>query len=136
MTLDPHSAACMTTSGFSAKLGAMIDVAEAGAAWTLSPTPELIGNPIVPALHGGAVTAFLELASGIELARRLERDDLPRLISANVQFLASMRLERLIAFPRVVRVGRRVAVVHIQASQGHPATVVCAAQFEFFVAPT
>ncbi|MFD1961517.1 PaaI family thioesterase [Novosphingobium panipatense] len=72
----------------------MISVEEAGALWKLSPTAELVGNPLAQALHGGAITAFLELACGAVLSHRLDRNCLPQLISINVQFLAPMRLAR------------------------------------------
>ncbi|GGP00034.1 MULTISPECIES: PaaI family thioesterase [Sphingomonadales] len=131
MSADMRTAVIVATSGFSSKLGKMIDVTEEGTLWTLSPTSDLIGNPVVRALHGGAVTAFLELACGVVLARQLDHDSIPRLISMNVQFLASMRLAPVIARPQVRRIGRRVAVAQIEAWQDSPDTVVCAAQCEF-----
>ena len=118
--MDERVAALVASSGFGAKLGEMIDVSEDGALWTLSPRPELVGNPLLPALHGGAVTAFLELACSVAVARRLERSILPRLISLNVQFLTPIRLRNMMARPDVRRIGRRVAVVHIEAWQDNP----------------
>ena len=109
----------------------MIDIAEGGTLWTLSPTPDLIGNPVVRALHGGAVAGFLELACGAVLARELDHQSIPRLISMNVQFLASMRLAPVIARPQVRRIGRRVAVAQIEAWQDDPDALVCTAQCEF-----
>lgn len=129
--MDERVAALVASSGFGAKLGEMIEVSEAGALWTLSPRPELIGNPLLPALHGGAVTAFLELACSVVVARRLDQSSLPCLISLNVQFLAPMRLRNLTARPDVRRIGRRVAVVHIEAWQDSPDAPGCVAQFEF-----
>jgi acyl-coenzyme A thioesterase PaaI-like protein len=131
MSMDQRVAAIVASSSFGAKLGGMIDVSEDGALWTLAPRPELIGNPPLPALHGGAVTAFLELACGGVVARRLERSVLPRLISLNVQFLTPIRLRDVRARPDIRRIGRRVAVVHIEAWQDNPGSPACAAQFEF-----
>tara|TARA_R110000868_G_scaffold36963_10_gene130809 strand:+ start:624 stop:1034 length:411 start_codon:yes stop_codon:yes gene_type:complete len=131
MSMDERVAALVASSGFGAKLGDMIDVSEEGALWTLSPRPELIGNPLLPALHGGAVTAFLELACSVIVARGLDRSILPRLISVNVQFLTPIRLRDVMARPDVRRIGRRVAVVHIEAWQDIPGIPGCAAQFEF-----
>lgn len=131
MSMNEHVTAVIASSGFTAKIGDMIDVSEDGAIWTLSPRFELIGNPLIPALHGGAVTAFLELACSAIVARVLDQLSLPSLISMNVQFLAPMRLQNVTARPDIRRIGRRVAVVHIEAWQDNPDVVACAAQFEF-----
>ena len=77
------------------------------------------------------MTAFLELACSVAVARRLERSILPRLISLNVQFLTPIRLRNVMARPDVRRIGRRVAVVHIEAWQDNPGIPGCAAQCEF-----
>lgn len=129
--MDQRVAAIVASSAFGAKLGEMVDVTKDGMLWTLSPRPELIGNPLLPALHGGAVTAFLELACSVVIALRLDQSTLPRLISLNVQFLTSMRLRDVMARPDIRRIGRRVAVVHVEAWQDNPGAPGCAAQFEF-----
>lgn len=124
-------AAIIASSAFGARLGEMIEVTQDGLIWTLSPGGDMIGNPLLPALHGGAVTAFLELACGAVVARGLDWEILPRLISVNVQFLAPMRLRDVTARPAIRRMGRRVAVVHVDAWQEDPDAPVCAAQCEF-----
>jgi len=131
VSADTRTAAIVAASGFSSKLGKMIDVAEGGMLWTLSPTSDLIGNPVMRALHGGAVTAFLEFPCGVVLARQLDHHRMPRLISMNVQFLASMRVAKVIARPQVRRIGRRVAVAQVEAWQDEPDALVCTAQCEF-----
>lgn len=131
MSGDAKIHAILASSGFSSKLAKMISVEEAGAIWKLSPTAEVVGNPLAQALHGGAVTAFLELACGGVLSHRLEQNRLPQLISINVQFLAPMRLAPVMARPNPRRIGRRVAVAHVDAWQDSPDTIVCAAQCEF-----
>lgn len=131
MIMDQRIAAIVASSPFSASLGEMIHISDDGGLWTLSPRPELIGNPLLPALHGGAVAAFLELACGVVVALKLDQHTLPRLISLNMQFLTSMRLRDVMARPDVRRIGRRVAVAHVEAWQDNPEAPSCAAQFEF-----
>ena len=134
MIEDEELRAIVESSGFGAMLGGMITVEGEGGLWTLTPTPDLIGNPLVPALHGGAVTAFLQLACGAAVAHRLDRTVLPRPVSANVQFLAPVRLENVCTLPSLRRVGRRIAVVHADAWQADPSVSVCAVQCEFSLA--
>lgn len=118
-------------SGFAQLLGAMMT--ESGDAFILTPVEDLIGNHLLPALHGGAVAAFLELAAKHTLERKLPSGKCPTLISVNLQFLASARLDALVTTPQVRRLGRRIAVVHAEAfHRGDPAAV-CLAQLEFAV---
>ena len=80
-----------------------------------------------------AVASFLEVAAKRALARKLPPGHFPKLISVNLQFLASARLDALVTTPKVRRVGRRIAVVHAEAfHRGDPAAV-CFAQLEFAV---
>lgn len=134
MIVEDELRAIVESSGFGAMLGEMITVEGEGGLWTLTPTPDLIGNPLVPALHGGAVTAFLQLVCGAAVAKRLKRKAMPRLISANAQFLAPMRPEDISTLPGIRRIGRRVAVVHAEAWQADPGVSVCAVQCEFSLA--
>lgn len=124
----------VASCGFGAKLGQMIVIAKDDHTWTLSPSNDLIGNPLLPALHGGAVTAFIQLACGAAVARASGRSVLPRLISANVQFLAPMRLQDISTVPVIRRIGRRVAAVHADAWQTDREQPVCAVQCEFSLA--
>lgn len=100
---------------------------------------KLIGNPVLPALHGGVTAAFLEVTAIIELAwsamwQDLESgriapdlavpDSLPRLprtIDFTVDYLRSGLPRDAFARARVVRSGRRYASVHVEAWQDNRA---------------
>lgn len=94
----------------------------------------LIGNPMLPALHGGATAAFLETAAIVELgwqalwddieSGRVDpssgADDLPRLpktIDVTVDYLRAGLPRDAYARARVNRSGRRYASVHVEAWQ-------------------
>jgi acyl-coenzyme A thioesterase PaaI-like protein len=90
----------------------------------------LIGNPLIPALHGGATAAFLETAAIIELAWSIlweeveARGDaplppmmLPKTIDFTVDYLRSGLPRDAYARARVNRSGRRYASVHVEAWQ-------------------
>lgn len=94
-----------------------------------------IGNPMLPALHGGATAAFLEITSVIGLRwatlwedmesgtlslDELEKGNLPRLpktIDFTVDYLRSGLPRDAYARARVNRSGRRYASVHVEAWQ-------------------
>lgn len=95
----------------------------------------LIGNPALPALHGGATAAFLEVTAIIGLSwsmlwdgvergeldiEAMQAGDLPRLpktICFTVDYLRSGLPRDSYARARVNRSGRRYASVHVEAWQ-------------------
>ncbi len=96
---------------------------------TLNYDEKLIGNPMLPALHGGATAAFLETAAIIELSWQMiwpsiESDShelpqlrMPKTIDFTVDYLRSGLPRDAYARARVNRSGRRYASVHVEAWQ-------------------
>lgn len=96
---------------------------------------DLIGNPSLPALHGGSIAAFLEISAIIELSwmqiwRQIENPSLivkpskalgilslPKTIDFSVGYLRSGLPRDAYARAKVNRVGRRYASVHVEAWQ-------------------
>ena len=96
---------------------------------------KLIGNPLLPALHGGVTAAFLEVTAVIGLSwstlweeiesGRLDPEQLiggqmprlPKTIDFTVDYLRSGLPRDAYARARVNRSGRRYASVHVEAWQ-------------------
>ena len=96
---------------------------------------KLIGNPVLPALHGGVTAAFLELAAIVELTWSAMWEDmeqgrvapdaalpgslprLPKTIDFTIDYLRSGLARDAYARARVVRLGRRYASVQVEAWQ-------------------
>src|SRR5438094_4694711 len=51
--------------------------------------PRVVGNPNLPAIHGGVIGAFLEMAAIFQLVREGEGDRLPKPINLTVEYLRS-----------------------------------------------
>lgn len=95
----------------------------------------LVGNPMLPAIHGGVTGSFLEIAGMMQLAwetvsRRVEAGGaaaaeiaegcfpaLPKTIDVTIDYLRTGRPRDLFARSRVQKAGRRVAHVHVEAWQ-------------------
>jgi acyl-coenzyme A thioesterase PaaI-like protein len=112
---------------------------------------KLIGNPILPAIHGGVTAAFLETAAIIELswqmlwpeiesgaldvdamaAGRLPR--LPRTIDFTVDYLRSGLPRDAYARAQVNRSGRRYASVHVEAWQDNRSRLFAQATGHFLM---
>jgi uncharacterized protein (TIGR00369 family) len=86
--------------------------------------PELIGNPRRQILHGGVISAVLDVAAGfaIHLAVSKSREEhatdgqFPSIgtIDLHVDYLRPGRGKYFVATGRVVRLGNRVAVAHME----------------------
>ena len=96
---------------------------------------DLVGNPVLPALHGGAVGGFLELTAALVLLWRLESDALPRSVTLSVDYLRAAGPRECFARGRVTRLGRRVANVAVEAWQEDPEKPFAQAQTHMLVTP-
>ncbi len=109
---------------------------------------KLIGNPGLPALHGGVTAAFLEVASIIELAWGSLWEDmeagridpaaatpirLPKTIDFTVDYLRSGLPRDAYARARINRSGRRYASVHVEAWQDNRARLFAQATGHFLM---
>jgi uncharacterized protein (TIGR00369 family) len=78
---------------------------------------KLIGNPTIPALHGGTLGALLEFAAQFELMYRAQTLMLPKTISLTIDYLRSARAVDTFVRAKTLRQGRRVSTVHTWAWQ-------------------
>jgi uncharacterized protein (TIGR00369 family) len=93
----------------------------------------LVGNPTLPALHGGTLGALLESAAIFQLLWSAETVLIPKTITITVDYLRSARPVDTHARGTVTKHGRRVANVHVEAWQEDPAQPVAAAHAHFLI---
>lgn len=95
----------------------------------------LVGNPFLPAIHGGVTGSFLEITGLMQLAWSVVIGDLdqggaaaqavargefapmPKTIDITVDYLRPGRPRESFARARIQKAGRRVAHVHVEAWQ-------------------
>lgn len=94
----------------------------------------LIGNPMLPALHGGATAALLELTAVAQVALSYPRLRLPRPINVTVAYLRSGRPVDVHARARISKAGRRVAHVLAEAWQEDETQPIASLTAHFLVA--
>jgi uncharacterized protein (TIGR00369 family) len=100
---------------------------------TMRYAPHLIGNPALPALHGGTLGALMESAAIFELLWRSETVVLPKTITITVDYLRSGHALDTHARAMITRQGRRVANVRVESWQQDRATPVATAHAIFLV---
>ncbi|KPF79756.1 thioesterase [Brevundimonas sp. AAP58] len=91
----------------------------------------LIGNPLLPALHGGSTAAMLELTAIAQVSLIWPRLRLPRPITVTTAYLRSGRPQDVHARARISRAGRRVAHVLAEAWQDDPAQPIASLTAHF-----
>ena len=107
----------------------------------------LIGNPMLPALHGGATAAFLETTAIVELSwammwDRMEAGEdvaklrLPKTIDFTVDYLRSGLPRDAYARATINRSGRRYASVHVEAWQDNRSRLFAQATGHFLMPQT
>jgi uncharacterized protein (TIGR00369 family) len=100
---------------------------------TMRYADHLIGNPALPALHGGTLGALLESAAIFELLWRAETIVLPKTITLTVDYLRSGAPVDTHARGIVTRHGKRVTNVRMEAWQADRSTPVATAHAIFLV---
>lgn len=78
---------------------------------------KLIGNPYLPALHGGVIAGFAETAAILHLIRTLHGAKFPKGVDFSIDYLRAGRPEETFAACELVRVGSRVALVQVRCWQ-------------------
>jgi uncharacterized protein (TIGR00369 family) len=94
----------------------------------------LIGNPMLPALHGGSTAALLEMTAIAQVSLSYPRLRLPRPINVTVAYLRSGRPVDVQARANISRAGRRVAYVMAEAWQDDPDHPIASLTAHFLLA--
>ena len=84
--------------------------------------PELVGNPLRQILHGGVISAALDVAGGFAIMLSLAGGEgitpasFPNMgtIDLRVDYLRPGRGKYFVATARIVRKGKRIAVTHME----------------------
>ena len=87
---------------------------------------DIVGNTVLPAVHGGVVGAFLELTALVAILDQTDDERVPRPINMSVDYLRSVGPRETRARGEIVKHGRRIANVRVIAWQDDPSKPVAA----------
>lgn len=96
----------------------------------------IVGNPTLPAIHGGVLGAFMEMTALAQLLLTEGQARQPRVIDVSIEYLRSGRPLTTFARAEIKKVGRRIANVHVEAWQDRRAAPIAALRGHFLVTPT
>ena len=79
--------------------------------------PHLIGNVMLPALHGGVIGAFMEMTALAQLSVIAPSAKVHKTIDITIEYLRPGKAMTMYARADVRKVGRQIANVHVEAWQ-------------------
>ncbi|HEV2563055.1 MAG TPA: PaaI family thioesterase [Rhizomicrobium sp.] len=101
---------------------------------TMPFTPHLIGNVVLPALHGGVIGSLLETAAIAQVVWETRGAKLPKPVDITIDYLRSGRAVTSFARARIAKQGRRVVNVHAEMWQEDEAKPIAALRGHFLIA--
>ncbi|HEY0104457.1 MAG TPA: PaaI family thioesterase [Rhizomicrobium sp.] len=96
--------------------------------------PKLVGNPILPAIHGGVIGSLLETAAIVQTVWDTRAQSLPKPVDISIDYLRSARAAPSFASATLARQGRRVVNVHATMWQDDAARPVAGLRGHFLLA--
>ena len=99
-------------------------------------SPKIIGNPMLPAIHGGMTGAFLETTAIMGVTRELGISALPKPIGLTINYLRSGRALDSYASASIVKQGLRVVAFEAKAWQDDPSKPIATAFGHFMLRRT
>ena len=93
----------------------------------------LIGNPMIPALHGGVIGSLLETAAIIQTVWETKSAAFPKPVDITIDYLRTGRAATSYASARLARQGRRVVNVHAQMWQDDEEKPIAALRGHFLL---
>ena len=118
---------------YSRFIGAQAKVAESEVLYWLDRRPSNIGNATLPAIHGGVIGGFLELATSIELLYSSEISDIPKVIDFSLDYLRPGRYKTIYASCTVLRQGKNLVNVAATAWQDDVSKPIATARCHFLL---
>lgn len=99
-------------------------------------TDTLVGNPLIPALHGGAIGAFMEITASAGLLAASDLAALPKPIDVAVDYLRPGRPGDVYGRATITRQGSRVANVRVEAWQTKRSAPIATLHGHFLIKPS
>ncbi len=114
-------------------IGAQAKIENDRLLYWLDKRPTNIGNPSLPAIHGGVIGGFLELSAAIEILYSLEIAAVPKVVDFSLDYLRAGRYKTIYAKCNVLRQGKKLVNVTATAWQDDENTPIATARCHFLI---
>ncbi len=110
----------------------MLGLVRSGATFTMPFSSHLIGSP--GRLHGGAVAGLMEIAANVLVRDAVDEPEAAlKPVNVTVDYLREGTMEDTHAEAFIMRIGRRVANVRVEAWQGDRKRLIAAARLNLLI---
>ncbi|WP_394392446.1 PaaI family thioesterase [Shewanella woodyi] len=92
-----------------------------------------IGNPILPAIHGGVIAGFMEMSAIVQLMVFMHTSKVPKVVDFSIDYLRAGYHKDTFAECKITRQGRRVANVSINCWQTNRKKLIATARAHFLI---
>ena len=103
--------------------------------FTLPAKDSNLGNPILPAIHGGVIGGFMEMSAALYLVLHQESGRLPRIVDFSIDYLRAGLNRSTFAECHLTRQGNRVANVMVACWQKSRSEPIATARAHFILEP-
>ena len=128
---DPNALAASVP--YCAHLGVRLSVRGQRLVLEMPFSDHLIGNPMVPAIHGGVIGSFLETAAISQVIWETGATATPKPVDITIDYFRTGRPVTSYAAARIVKLGRRVINVHAEMWQDDEAKPVAVLHGHFLI---
>jgi acyl-coenzyme A thioesterase PaaI-like protein len=118
---------------YAAFIGAQARIEDDQLLYWLDKRPSNIGNPSLPAIHGGVIGGFLELSAAIEIIYSLDIAAVPKVVDFSLDYLRAGRYKTIYARCKVLRQGKKLINVTASAWQDDENTPIATARCHFLI---
>ena len=99
----------------------------------LPPKKSNIGNPTLPALHGGALGGFMEMCGITHVMMAMEVIRVPKVVDFSIDYVRAGLYQDTYAACEIVRFGRKLVNVSVVAWQDDPAKPIAKARAQMLI---
>ncbi|AFU97550.1 PaaI family thioesterase [Simiduia agarivorans] len=107
--------------------------ADSGADFLVPAKRSNVGNPTLPALHGGAIGGFMELSAGVHLLMHMDTLKYPKIVDFSIDYVRAGKLLDTWISCEIVRQGRRLVNMGMVAWQADPEQPIAKARAHFLL---
>lgn len=93
----------------------------------------LIGNFMLPALHGGVLGALIELTARVAAQRQDTEKRCPRIVDSHINYLRSAKARSTFASAEIVRQGRRTSLVQVTCWQSEKSKPIASGRVQLLL---
>ncbi|MDX1587432.1 MAG: PaaI family thioesterase [Oleiphilaceae bacterium] len=114
-------------------LGLEVQRGDAGVLVHLPCREALIGNFMLPALHGGVLGALIELTARVAAQNQDTETRCPRILDCHINYLRSAKARSTFANADIIRQGRRTSLVQVTCWQGERSKPIASGQVQLLL---